>query len=84
MKFLEKKINKSGRFDPQLIKNIEERVEVIGLSNLSQALEFLCEIGYASVDKSVYTQISKKASANRRTYAEQVKLMLQKSLEGQL
>lgn len=78
-----RKINKSGRFDPELIANMEKRIEEIGLKNLSQGLEFLVEIGFACVDSSVWIPVSKKASANRKTYPEQVKAILQKYVSEQ-
>lgn len=76
-----RKINKSGRFDPVLIEKIEKRIDEIGIKNLSQGLEFLVEIGFAAIDPSVWLPLSKKASANRRTYADQVKSVLQKYIE---
>jgi len=78
-----RKVNKSGRFDPDLIEKIEKRVEEIGIKNLSQGLEFLVEVGFAAIDPTVWIPLSKKASANRRTYSDQVKSVLQKYIQEQ-
>lgn len=67
-----RKVNKSGRFDPHLLQQIEQVSEKINL-NLSQTLEFLAEIGVAVSSEDIYPKISAMAAADRMDYAMKVR-----------
>jgi len=74
-----RKINKSGRFEPELLDQIVEASNQVNLS-FSQTLEFLAEIGVYAVSKSLYTEINKRVVKNSSSYAEEVKSILQKGI----
>lgn len=67
-----RKINKSGRFDPHLLEQIEQTALKINL-NLSQTLEFLAEIGVAVTAEEIYQKVSSLAAADRMDYAMKIR-----------
>jgi hypothetical protein len=78
-----RKINKSGRFDPELIEKIEKSTDFIGL-NFSQTLEFFAEICIECIDQKTYDIINKTARRERKTFAEISHEILKSGMQGRL
>jgi hypothetical protein len=74
-----RKVNKSGRFDPHLLDQIEQVSAKINL-NLSQTLEFLAEIGVAVTSEDIYPKVSSLAAADRMDYAMKVREIVRTSV----
>lgn len=68
-----RKVNKSGRFDPDLLVRIEELTSKIGVKNLSQTLEFLTRIGVECTTEDLYGKINAMAAADRMDYEMKIR-----------
>jgi len=75
-----RKVNKSGRFNPELIEKIEERGEALGL-NFSQSLEFFSEIGVEVTSPSFYSKIAKISKTKRKEIPQVIKELLTQALD---
>lgn len=74
-----RKINKSGRFDPELLDKINDAAEKLNL-NFSQTLEFLSNIGVHATSSKVYDKIKEQAVSEQISYAQKVEKLLKDSL----
>lgn len=77
-KIANRKINKSGRFDPHLLEEVEKVASKISL-NFSQTLEFLTEIGVAVAADDSYQKIADAANADTMTVPMKVREIVRKS-----
>jgi hypothetical protein len=60
-----KKVNKSGRFEPALLEDMEKSTVILDM-NLSQTLEFFAEIGVLLTKPEVYTKLRAIAAKKRK------------------
>jgi hypothetical protein len=68
-----RKVNKSGRFDPDLLEQIEQLASRVSMKNFSQTLEFLAKIGIAVTSEDIYGKINSAAAADRMDYEMKVR-----------
>lgn len=75
-----RKVNKSGRFDPDLLEQIEQLTVKINMKNFSQTLEFLAKIGIAVTSDDIYGKINAAAAADRMDYEMKVREIVRTSV----
>lgn len=73
-----RKVNKSGRFDPLLLEEIEKISTKIG-KNFSQTLEFLTEIGVSVTSDDTYEKVSSIANQDTMTFPMKIRELVRKS-----
>jgi len=77
----DRKINKSGRFNPFLLETIEQRADKLNF-NFSQTLEYLSELGSVITDDPFYKKLEKLATKKRKSVVDILPEILAKGLES--